>query len=70
MGEFVAGGYRPRNEEVLRNHGFDFPAEMFLTAAVRQRLEAQKRAEEAAKSEAANRQASGGGLFGGRRKRR
>jgi pilus assembly protein CpaF len=37
IGEFVPGGYRPRFEEELKNHGFDFPPEMFLPSAVRER---------------------------------
>jgi pilus assembly protein CpaF len=46
IGEFVPGGYRPRFEEELKNHGFDFPPEMFLSTAVRERRVKEQQAQQ------------------------
>jgi hypothetical protein len=55
VGEFVAGGYRPRFEEELKNHGFDFPPEMFLSSAVRERREKEQLAQQQAQQESKSR---------------
>jgi pilus assembly protein CpaF len=55
VGEFVAGGYRPRFEEELKNHGFDFPPEMFLSSAVRERREKEQLVQQQAQQESKSR---------------
>ena len=51
IGEFVPGGYRPRFEEELKNHGFDFPPEMFLSTAVRERRVKEQQEQQQAQQE-------------------
>jgi pilus assembly protein CpaF len=46
LGDFVAGGYRPRFEDELKNHGFDLPAEMFLSSAVKERMVREQQAQQ------------------------
>ena len=68
IGEFVPGGYRPRFEEELKNHGFDLPGEMFLSTAVRERRVEEQKAQQAAqrqkKRPEKKRPEKRGGLFG------
>ncbi|MCB8945339.1 MAG: CpaF family protein [Ardenticatenaceae bacterium] len=67
-GEFVPGGYRPRFEEDLKNHGFDFPPEMFLPSSVRERRVREQEAKQQAQQPRQQRQQQQpdkkGGLFG------
>jgi pilus assembly protein CpaF len=51
IGEFTPGGYRPRFEQDLINHGFDFPPEMFLSTAVRDRMARQQQEEQQQKQD-------------------
>ena len=51
IGEFLPGGYRPRFEEELKNHGFDFPPEMFLSTAVRERRVKEQQEQQQAQQE-------------------
>ncbi len=68
LGEFVPGGYRPRFEEELKNHGFDLPPEMFLSSAVRERRvkeqQAQLETQQQKKRPEKKRPEKRGGLFG------
>jgi pilus assembly protein CpaF len=62
IGEFVAGGYRPRFEEELKNHGFDLPPEMFLSTAVRDRRVKEQQVQQQAQQQQTEK--NKGGLFG------